>query len=246
MLLNPDKSEVLLVASQRNAKKIAPGSGVSVAGAKITSSVTLKSLGVTLDRSLTFDQHVQGVVRASNYHIRALRHIRPMLDRAVANTMACSIVSTRLDYCNSLLYGTKVSNIQKLQRVQNSLARVVACSTMRDHITPVLKELHWLPVKQRIEYKVALVTHKVLSTGQPPYLAELVSTYKPGRQGLRSATKHQLTIPTGLGTRAGQRTFTRAAEYVWKQLPLPIKSAKCLFTFKSKLKTFLFQSAYCL
>ena len=246
MLLNPDKSEVLLVASQRNAKKIAPGSGVSVAGAKITSSVTLKSLGVTLDQSLTFDQHVQGVVKASNFHIRALRHIRPMLDRAVANTMACSIVSTRLDYCNSLLYGTKVSNIQKLQRVQNSLARVVACSTMRDHITPVLKELHWLPVKQRIEYKVALVTHKVLSTGQPPYLAELVSTYKPGRQGLRSATKHQLTIPTGLGTRAGQRTFTSAAEYIWKKLPLPIKSAKCLFTFKSKLKTFLFQSAYCL
>ena len=136
MLLNPDKSEVLLVASQRNAKKIAPGSGVSVAGAKITSSVTLKSLGVTLDQSLTFDQHAQGVVKASNYHIRALRHIRPMLDRKVANTIACSIVSTRLDYCNSLLYGTKVSNIKKLQRVKNSLARAVACSNLpRPHNT---------------------------------------------------------------------------------------------------------------
>ena len=246
MLLNPDKSEVLLVASQRKVKKVEPGSGVSVAGTKIAYSETLKSLGVTLDQSLTFDQHVQGVVKASNYHIRALRHIRPMLDREVANTIACSIVSTRLDYCNSLLYGTKVSNIKKLQRVQNSLARVVACSNLRDHITPVLKELHWLPVKQRIEYKVALVTHKILATGQPPYLAELVSAYKPGRPGLRSATKCQLTIPTGLGTTAGQRTFTSAAEDVWKHLPLHIKSAKCLTIFKTRLKTELFKTAFCL
>ena len=223
MLLNPDKSEVLLVASQRNAKKIAPGLGVSVAGAKIISSATLKSLGVTLDQSLTFDQHVQDVVKASNFHIRALRHIRPMLDREVANTIACSIVSTRLDYCNSLLYGTKVSNIKKLQRIQNSLARVVACSNLRDHITPVLKELNWLPIKQRIKYKVALVTHKVLATGQPPYLAEFMSAYKPRKPGLRSANKCQLTIPTGLGTTAGQRTFTSAAEDVWKKLPLHIR-----------------------
>src|SRR6202142_4785348 len=89
-------------------------------------------------------------------------------------------------------------------------------------MTPVLKELHWLPVNARIEYKVALVTHKVLATGQPPYLAELVSAYQPGRSGLRSANKCQLTIPTGLGTTAGQRTFTSAAEDVWKKLPLDI------------------------
>ena len=246
MLLNPDKSEVLLVASQRNAKKVEPGSGVSVAGTKIAYSETLKSLGVTLDQSLTFDQHVQCVVKASNYHIRALRHIRPMLDRGVANTIACSIVSTRLDYCNSLLYGTKASNIKKLQRVQNSLARVVAKSNWRDHMTPVLKDLHWLPVKQRIEYKVALVTHKVLETGQPGYLADLISEYQPGIRGLRSATQRRLTIPTGLKSTAGQRTFTSASESVWNHLPQDVRSAKSLFTFKSRLKTHFFQTAFCM
>jgi len=143
MLLNPEKSEVLLVARKVNADKFACGMGVCVAGSETVFSVQLKSLGVTLDRSLCFDQHVSNVVKASNFNIRALRHIRPMLDKTVANTIACSIVSTRLDYCNSLLYGTSKSNIQRLQRIQNTLAHVVCGTKKRDHIKPVLHDLHW-------------------------------------------------------------------------------------------------------
>ena len=141
-----------------NADKFAHGPGVRVADSDITFSVQLKSLGVTLDQNLSFDQHIGNIVKSSNYNIRALRHIRPMLDKKVANTVACSIVSTRLDYCNSLLYGTSVRNVQRLQRIQNSLARVVSGIKRRDHIRPVLKDLHWLPVAQRIDYKVALLT----------------------------------------------------------------------------------------
>ena len=175
MLLNPDKSEVLLVGGREQIKKFAGGSGVSVAGSDITFSVQLKSLGVTLDQSLSFDQHVRNVVKASNFHIRALRHIRPLLNREVANTVACSIVSSRLDYCNSLLYGTTEKNIAKLQRVQNALARVVTQSVRRDHIRPVLQDLHWLPVAERVQYKVAssrrrfsqIVSRNILLTSSP-------------------------------------------------------------------------------
>jgi len=167
MLLNPEKSEVLLIAQKSIANTFAGGSGVAVAGSNITYSVRLKSLGVTLDRTLCFDEHVKNMVRASNFHIKALRHIRPLLDNKVANTVACSIVTTRLDYCNSVLYGTSAANIKKLQRVQNSLARVVAGARRREHITPVLKDLHWLPIEQRIVYKVALIMHKVLQEQQP-------------------------------------------------------------------------------
>ena len=135
MLLNPDNSEILLVARKANASKFANGSGVCVAGSQIAYFVQLKSLGVTLDTDLSFDRHVVNIVKASNFNIRALRHIRPMLNRSVANTVACSIVSTRLDYCNSLLFGTSVKNIQRLQRVQNTLARVVAGTRRRDHRT---------------------------------------------------------------------------------------------------------------
>jgi hypothetical protein len=91
------------VAGRAQAKSFAAGSGVSVAGSNITFTVQFKSLSVTIDQSLSFDQHVRNVVKASNFHIRALRHIRPVLDPIMANTVACSIVSSRLDYCNSLL-----------------------------------------------------------------------------------------------------------------------------------------------
>src|ERR1700743_160393 len=191
MLLNPGKSEVLLIGSQAQVKKFAEGSArssIAVAGADIKFSVKLKSLGITIDQSLSFDDHIKNVVKASNVHIQALRHIRPMLNRKVANTVACSIVNTRLDYCNSLLYGTSAKNFKKLQRVQNALARVVSGARRRDHIRPVLKELHWLPLTQRVEYKVAVITHKVLSTRQPQYLADIITEYRPSRQ-LRSATQ---------------------------------------------------------
>ena len=245
MLLNPDKSEVLLVARRSNAEKFAGGTGICVAGSQIAYSVKLKSLGVTLDSELSFDQHVNDIVKASNFNIRALRHIRPMLDQTVANTVACSIVSTRLDYCNSLLLGTSTKNIQKLQRVQNTLARVVSGTRKRDHITPVLRKLHWLPVAQRLEYKVALITHKVLSTQQPQYLNSLISEYRPTRQ-LRSEGKRQLTKPTGLLSSIGQRTYTRSSERTWNQLPEHIRLSDNIISFKSRLKTFLFQRAFCM
>jgi hypothetical protein len=241
MLLNPDKSEALLVARKRNAEKVGCGNSVRVAGSDITFSVQLKSLGVTLDQQLSMDRQVSNVVRSSNHNIRALRHIRPMLDKAVANTVACSIVSTRLDYCNSLLYGTSAHNIQRLQRVQNSLACVVSGAKRRDHIGPVLRELHWLPVPQRIEYKVALITHKVLSTSQPVYLRSLVNVYQPTRQ-LRSEGQRLLVKPDGLKSALASRSFTRAAEATWNKLPASLRNEPETISFKSRLKTFLFST----
>src|ERR1043165_4785658 len=245
MLLNPGKSEVLLVAWPANAMKFACGSGVCVAGSQIAYYVQLKSLGITLDQDLSFNRHVTNIVKASNCNICALRHIRPMPDRTVANTVACSIVSTRLDYCNSLLYGTSHKNIQRLQRVQNTLARVVTGTRKYDHIKPVLRELHWLPVRQRIDYKVALITHKVLHTNQPQYLNSLITEYKPSRQ-LRSESKRQLVKPTGLLTAIGHRTFTRASEKVWNNLTEDIRLSETIHIFKSRLKTHLFKVALCL
>jgi hypothetical protein len=239
MLLNPDKSEALLVARKSNMENFAGGAGIRIAGSDIAYSVQLKSLGVTLDTKLSLDQHIGNIVKSSNYNIRSLRHIRPMLSQTVANTIACSIVSTRLDYCNSLLYGTSVKNIQRLQRVQNTLARVVTGTKRRDHIKPVLRDLHWLPVAQRIEYKIALITHKVLSTAEPPYLNSLINIYKPSRQ-LRSEGKRQLVKPRGLVSSFGQRTFTQASATTWNNLPEDLRSLDSIKHFKAKLTTFLF------
>src|ERR1043165_2742031 len=178
-------------------------------------------------------------------HVHTVTCTADIVDIYVANTVACSIVSTRLDYCNSLLYGTSHKNIQRLQRVQNTLARVVTSTRKYDHIKPVLHELHWLPVRQRIDYKVKLITHKVLHTNQPQYLNGLITEYTPSHQ-LRSESKRQLVKSTGLLTAMGHRTFTHALEKVWNNLTEDIRLCETIHIFKSRLKTHLCKVALCL
>ena len=156
--------------------------------------------------------------------------------------VACSIVSSRLDYCNSLLFGTSQANINKLQRIQNNLARVVACSQRRDHITPVLKDLHWLPVTARIEYKIALLSHKVLNYQQPVYLLNTVSGYTPSRD-LRSVSQHTVSSRR-THTKVAEQSLNFAAGQVWNKLPLELRSTSDTALFKKRLKTLLFNAIY--
>ena len=97
-----------------------------------------------------------------------------LLVHKVQTTIACSIVSTRLDYCNALLRGAPASTIDKLQRAQNTLARVVTQSTRQTPSKPLLQSLHWLSVRERIDFKVALLVHKVQTTLTPSYLDSLL------------------------------------------------------------------------
>ena len=108
---------------------------------------------------------------ASYFHVRALRHIRKYLSVKDAKSIAMAMVSARLDYCNSVLYATSQMNVNKLQRVQNMLARTVVQAPKYDHVTPILAELHWLPLEARIRYKIALMTFNVLTAEQPYYLS---------------------------------------------------------------------------
>ena len=108
-----------------------------------------------IDNTLSFVDHVNTVCKAAHFHIRVLRHIRRCVSVNDAKTVATAMVSSRLDYCNSILYGTSSTNLNKLQRVQNALARTVMMTKRRDHITPVLADLHWLPVRARTEFKIA-------------------------------------------------------------------------------------------
>ena len=152
--LNPQKSDVIQFTVGRGRERADGIDTILISDVRIQPSSIIKSLGVTLDQQLTFDQQVDKVCKACHFHIRALGHVRTSLPDVVTKTVACSIVNSRLDYCNSLLAGTSVSNLAKLQRVQNTLARVVLRRGKYDHISSALAELHWLPVKQRITFKL--------------------------------------------------------------------------------------------
>ena len=241
LLLNPDKSEVAFFGTRQRLQRVALPGSVSVAGCDVAVSDTLTTLGVKLDRTLSFDGHVNDIVRGCNYHLQALRHLRRSLTRDTANTIACSIVGSRLDYCNALLQGMSQKNFDKLQRVQNNMARVVCGVGRREaHSDSLLRELHWLPVRRRVDFKVATLCYKAYRLGQPPYLSALIHPYVPSRT-LRSSDTQQLQDRRS-ETATADRRFSVAAPRLWNSLPLHVRAAKSIDTFKAQLKTFLFIS----
>ena len=160
----------------------------------------------------------------------------------MANTIACSLIGSRLDYCNSLLNGTSTANIDKLQRVQNNLSRIVLGKPRRTPSHELRKTLHWLPIASRLQYKTALITFKALGTGQPSYLAELLSVQHTARQ-TRASSDSQLHQPLAKSQMAG-RGFRYQAPAIWNGLPKEMKAISTLNCFKSQLKTHYFKAAY--
>ena len=152
-------------------------------------------------------------------------------------------VMSRLDYCNSLLAFLPDKCIKQLQKVQNAAARLVALTPRRDHITPTLKRLHWLPVRYRIKYKIATIVHKCVYGQAPNYLKDLIQRHIPARD-LRSSSELMLVIPPVNQTTLENRAFSRSGPKVWNELPNSLKKTESLVKFKSALKTFYFSKAF--
>ena len=176
----------------------------------------LKILGITINSTLTFENHVNDVVKA------------------------CGIVGYRINYCNALLFGATNKVFDKIQRVQNNLASFVNNVSIRQlrqselNSLDLLRSLHWLPIRSRIEYKVSVLGYKGYRFNQPSYL-----TYAPSRL-LRSTTQDQLVrVPSH--TRSSSRRFSCAAPYVWNNPPASIRSAPSVDSFKMPLKTHLYR-----
>ena len=167
--LNHQKTEVLLCGPSWR-RQSCPRQSLKVGESEIIFSSSVKSLGVVLDCDLSFEQHISSVVKTCFFHIRALSKIRNYITHKSANTVAVSLVLSRLDYCNSLLAGLPQTQIKRLQAAQNAAARVVMRSRRSDHITPVLRDLHWLPVCDRIRHKVLSITFRAVNDSQPAYM----------------------------------------------------------------------------
>ena len=159
-------------------------------------------------------QHVNSVCRIGYYHLRNIRRIRRYLSHDSAKTLVHALVTPRLDYCNSLLHGLPVNRLAKMQRLQNARARMITRTSRRSHITPVVKELRWLPVHRRIQYKIMPQTFRAVHHQAPDYLSDLLSTYRPTRS-LRSESTMTLTVPRTRTATYGDRTFAKAAATLW-------------------------------
>jgi len=155
-----------------------------------------------------------------------------------------TLVTCHLDYCNALLYDIPQYQQQRLQKVLNAAARVVCQLPKYCHITPVLKHLHWLPVKYRVTFKIVLLVFKVLHGLAPAYLQNLIKEKPPSRYHLRSHDKLLLAVPKTKCKTFGDRAFSKAGPELWNNLPLTLRQTTDLQKFKKDLKTYLFKLAF--
>ena len=144
--LNAEKTEVLPVASTSRLSSVGRDS-VDIGGKRIPFRSSVRNLGVHLDQTLSMQQHISSVCRAAYLELRRLASIRPYLTQSATAQLVSSAITSRLDYCNSILAGLPLKQISRLQRVQNNAAKLVLRKSKYDHVTPLLQELHWLPMK---------------------------------------------------------------------------------------------------
>ena len=241
LALNPEKSEAILLSTHPRNKSLDNITQVDVTGSPIPISDSIKQLGVTIDSSLAFNKHVSLICQSCQYHIRAFRYIRPILDANTARLAGHALVSSRLDYANSIMYGMSKSLTAKLFRQQNMLARVVLRTNRSSSAGPLLNELHWLPVASSIQFKIATLTHKILSTGTSSYLSSQLSHYNQLDKSTVSfvqlkspgSSSSNLLVQPPSKTKFGSPAFHTAAPLIWNGLPAIVRSSPSFQTFNT-------------
>ncbi|MCI5136711.1 MAG: hypothetical protein D3920_16960 [Candidatus Electrothrix sp. AW2] len=237
--LNQDKTEVLVIGEKNEREKLT----AHLKTLALNTKHQARNLGVILDSDLNFETHIKNIIKTSFYHLRNIAKVQPFLAQADTERLMHAFITSRLDYCNSLLSGLPKKAISQLQIIQNAAARVLTKTRRRAHITPVLKSLHWLPVSFRIDFKVLLLVYKSLHSHAPEYITDMFSRYTPSRSLMSSGTE-LLTVPKARTKRHGEAAFSFYAPNLWNTLPEYLRMAETVETFKHALKTYLFDLAY--
>ena len=248
--LNPEKTEFIVFGSKSQHQKISSLFPVSILGSLLHPVDSVRNLGVWFDAEFSFSEHVKRTCKACFLQMCDLRRIRQYLTPEVAVLAANALVSSRLDYCNSLFRGLSCFNLHKLQSIQNTLARIDTNHRKYAHVTPILKQLHWLPVKYRCMFKTAILVYKFLHSGSPSYFQPFLSPSSCSYSTRRSHPDRQyLTVPPFRSSvfksvKHFDHSFAFDAPKIWNELPHDVRSAVSVASFRRKLKTYLFAKAY--
>ena len=240
--INDKKTEFLIISSPRAPMQL--DVNITIGTSTIPPSASCRNLGVMFDKKACMDDQITSLCRSAHFHLRNIRAIRNLLTDSAAAQLVHALVTARIDYCNSFLYGIPDYKLTKLQRVHNIACRIVCNIRKFDHITPHMFDLHWLPIKMRVRFKVLLLTYKAYNGMAPAYLCDLVKPYVPGWPGLRSENQCQLERTVTRLKSYGDRSFQFAAIQEWHCLPQNIRESKSLEIFKKDLKLHLFKLAY--
>jgi len=246
--LNEDKTQFTWLGTPHQLSEVQCQT-ISLRGVDIQISTEVTCLGVLLDSRLTFAPHVRRLSGKCFYHLRQLKTVRRSLTEDAAKSLVHAFVTSRIDYCNSVIHGARAAHIQPLQYVLNAAARLILNKRKYDHITSDIRDrLHWLPIQQRLEYKICLLIFKCLHQMAPVYLTVMSDpvSASASRSHLRSAARGDLAVPRSRTTTYGQRSFSVSGPSLWNSLPLSVRDPSLTMTqFCTHLKTFLFRRAYC-
>ena len=241
--MNADKTEVMFCGSTQRLNNVNISS-IDIDDDLIDVSNSVRNLGFFLDKNLNMNVHVTNLRKSCYNEIRKISHIRPYINEKCTIKLVISLVLSKLDYCNCVMYGMSEDNFYKLQLIQNHAARIVKKAPKLSSATELLFNLHWLPIKQRVSYKIALTVYKCLHVENfPSYLKELITPYTPSRN-LRSGSQYLLEKPFKKLKTFGKKSFHYAAPEVWNSLPLELRSCSSLPIFKKNLKTHFFKLAF--
>lgn len=245
--LNTAKTEVIWCSSSRRQHQI-PHTPLAVGADAVVPVNSVRNLGIYVDSDLSMRTHVSRTVSNCFAALRQIRSIRRSITRPVLLMLVSSLVLTRLDYGSATLAGLPATQLGRLQTVLNAAAKLIFSLRKYDHVTPLLKELHWLRVPERITFRLATLAYRCQHGMAPQYLAvQLRRTADiESKQHLRVASTDTLasTRPRSLHPTIGDRAFSEAATRAWNSLPSSVHSAESLAVFKRRLKTELFDRSF--
>ena len=211
--LNPQKTEVLLLGNKAILSRIAIH-GVNLPGGHPIRFVGVaKNLGVYIDQYLTFNSQVSATISSCFAMIRRISKVKHFLPRDLVRNLIISLVINRIDMCNSLYYGINLNLIAKLQSLQNSAARISYGRSRREGVSDIFQELHWLPVKDRVYFKIILHVHNCIHGTAPVYLQDLIVVSRPDNFLLALPHVH---------TKYGTRAFAFCGPKLWNALSTKI------------------------
>ena len=238
-MMNQEKTEFFIASSPLHYKRL-QHLCLNLDGLDIPPSAHVKNLGVIFDHSLTMSDHITYLSRSLNWQIRNLSRIQRFLNFDACHNAVRALILSRLDYCCSLFNGISQQDLLRLQRLQNKCARLIFRKPKRTHTSPLIQDLHWLPIGKRIQFRTLVYVYKSLRRSTPLYLSSLLKIQKSS-YSLRSKKAPQFVVKRSL-KQAGDRAFSVAGPRLWNNLPISIRNSPNISAFSKSLKTHLFSS----
>ena len=237
LLPNPSKTKFILIGTRQLLQRLPKEMSLTFLGEVIKPITSASDLGVTLDNHLTFDSHITKVVSSCMSKLCQINRVKSSFDHKTLLLIISSLVMSKLLYCSSVWANTSGKNIEKLQKVQNFACRIVCNIQKYDHVSPAMRQLNWLPIKQQLVYKDTVMAYKCLNKLAPPYLCDKF-VKRSELHSRQTRNNNQLDIPQ-FRTASGQRTFYYRAVKIWNSLENELREIQSLRLFKRKLKTYL-------